>query len=177
MEVCQPRGELSATATSERTARGCELFVSHRGPAAKQKLVSHIVECLRRGKVQVFVDFSTAMGALAWETILANLRQAKAVLLVLTPGFEACCWCLEEARIMAERHESVLPIFYDRVPGCWSERDLKLSFEELCRKVPGTPADTMDLWRCALGCISGVPGWVHNSKKKRCAPQLLQAGC
>ena len=177
MEVCQPSQELSAPAASERAAHGFEVFVSHRGPAAKQKLVSHIVETLRSAKVQVFVDFSTEKGAPAWETILANLREAKVVLLVLTPGFESSCWCLEEARVMAERKESVFPLFYDRVPGYWSERDLTVSFEELYRKLPDTPADTMDLWRCALGCISGLPGWVHNSKDKRCAPQLLQVGC
>lgn len=58
------------------------------------------------------------------------------MLLVLTPGFESSCWCMEEARVMAERHNSVLPIFYDREPGSWSEDDLKSSFEELCREVP-----------------------------------------
>ena len=156
-----PNLQLPVLASCKCAAHSCEVFVSHRGPEAKWQLVSHIVEGLRTAKVQVFVDYALEKGEPAWDTITANLREAKYVLLVLTPGFESSCWCLEEARLMVEHRKSILPIFYGREPGCWNKDHLKNSLEAF-RKYKS--ADTMERWRSALRSISGIAGWVFNSK-------------
>lgn len=63
-------------------------------------------------------------GVESWTHVLATLRGARGVLMLLTGDFEESPWCLEEARAVAARlnaaraagaqQDAVLPIFIDR---------------------------------------------------------------
>ena len=44
--------------------------------------------------------------------------------------------CLEELRIMAERREAVMPIFYDVQPGKYDLKVLKKSYKKMLRDLP-----------------------------------------
>ena len=143
-----------------------DVFVSHRGPDVKKKLVSHVVSRLRRVSLSVFVDYDIEKGCVSWPTILAHLRGAKCVLLLLTPGFEESPWCLEELRVMAERREVVLPVFIDREPGKVNEGCLRRASIKFRPNQPDAQVSIAQQWRSALQSLSGVSGWVHKSEVK-----------
>ena len=136
------------------------MFVSHRG-TLKRGLISHIVKRLRRANLDVFVDYEMSKGVESWALILAKLRGAHRVLLVLSPGFEESPWCLEEARVAAERCEAVLPVFFDRKPGDVDAAQLQRAWQKLRHERPSAPANTPELWQGALRDIAGVSGWEH----------------
>ena len=69
------------------------MFISHRGPDTKFGLVGDIKARLERSNVKVFMDADLEAGNFAWDTILAKLRGAKTVLLVLSPKFQTSWWC------------------------------------------------------------------------------------
>ena len=69
------------------------MFISYRGPDTKHGLVGHIHSRLQRGNLTVFMDADLEAGNAAWDTILANLRGARTVLLVLSPKFQTSWWC------------------------------------------------------------------------------------
>ena len=142
--------------------QACDVFVSHRG-TLKRGVISQVVQRLQRANLDVFVDYNMIKGVDAWALILAKLRGAHRILLVLSPGFEESPWCLEEARIAAERCVAVLPVFLDREPRDVDEALLQRAWQELRQERPGASATTPELWRTALGCIGGVAGWVHRS--------------
>ena len=157
----------------------CDVFVSHRGPDVKRELVSHIVDRLQRVGISVFVDYNMEKGCVSWPTILAHLRGAKRVLLLLTPQFEESPWCLEEVRVMAERREAVLPIFVDREPGYVNKGSLRSAFDAFCKDVPDAEAGAVQKWHAALESIAGISGWVHKHKTECALPQsiILLYGC
>ena len=155
-----------ATASSAPEVQACDVFVSHRGPDVKKKLVSHVVSRLQRVSLSVFVDYEIEKGCMSWPTILAHLRGAKCVLLLLTPGFEESPWCLEEVRVMAERSEAVLPVFMDREPGDVNEGSLRRASIKFRPDQPDAQANIAQQWRSAFKSLSGVAGWVHKSEVK-----------
>lgn len=155
----------------------CDVFVSHRG-TLKRGLISHVVHRLRRANLDVFVDYEMSKGMETWALILAKLRGAHRVLLVLSPGFEVSPWCLEEARLAAERCEAVLPVFFDRKPGEVEAALLQRAWQKLRHERPSAPTDTPELWQGALQDISDVSGWEHRSGKEcvsRCLAPALPA--
>ena len=151
----------------------CDVFISHRGPDTKRSLVSHLEQKLRGISLDVFVDYTMDKGGVGWQTILSKLRGAQRVLLVLSPGFEESCWCLEELRVMAERPEAVLPVFVDVETGRWTKQEFKDTLEDaakdLRRSQPDTPADIAEHWQHALKSVSAITGWRHSSKVE-CGP-------
>ena len=156
--------------------QACDVFISHRGPETKLALVGHVEAKLRHLNLDVFVDYTLDKGAEAWQTILAKLRGAHRVLVVLSPRFEESCWCLEEVRVMAKRRDAVLPLFFNRKPGCWDDEQLSKAAVELRQHQPGTPADIAEHWRQALEDISGISGWMHSSTQQ-CGPYFALFTC
>ena len=148
------------------------MFVSHRG-TLKRSLISHIVQRLRRANLDVFVDYEMSKGAKAWALILAKLRGAHRTLLVLSPGFEESPWCLEEARVAAERCAAVLPVFFDREPGDVDAALLQRAWQKLRHERPTASPKTPDLWQAALRDIAGVSGWQHRSATE-CVASLVR---
>ena len=148
--------------------QACDVFISHRGPDTKRSLVSHIEHKLRRFNLDVFTDYSMEKGVKSWQTVLEKLRGAHRVLLVLSPGFEDSCWCLEELRVMAERSDAVLAIFVDVDTGRWHQEEfhkkLEIAAEKLRRSQPDAPADIVEQWDRALKSIQGDSGWRHKAK-------------
>ena len=163
------------------------MFISHRGPDTKFGLVGDIKARLERSNVNVFIDADLDAGNFAWDTILAKLRGAKTVLLVLSPKFQTSWWCaacsqalsrqcstagdkhplapahnrrrcLEELRIAADRREHILPIFCDVEPGSLDHVSLKQSYADMKRDLPDTPEDTLKQWEDALSWVRGVSG-------------------
>ena len=161
------------TASSAPQECACEVFVSHRGPDVKRQLVSHLVTRLQRVNISVFVDYEIEKGREAWPTILAHLRGAQRVLLLLTPNFEESPWCLEEVRVMAERREAVLPVFVDRQPGDIHEGCLRHSSVISCPDQLDAQVSKAQEWRLALESLSGVAGWEHNSEKQCALPPRI----
>ena len=135
----------------------------------KKELVSHIVDRLKRVGISVFVYYDLEKGCLSWPTILAHLRGAKRVLLVLMPRFEESPWCLEEVRVMAERPEAVLPIYVDREPGSVNEGCLQHAFDIFRKDRPDADGGIVQQWHAALKTVSGISAWMHKHKDM-CAP-------
>ena len=48
---------------------------------------------LQRANLDVFMDADLAAGDLSWDAILAKLRGARTLLLVLSPKFQTSWWC------------------------------------------------------------------------------------
>lgn len=159
----------------EQLAR--DVFISHRGPDVKKELVSHIVDRLQRVGISVFVDYNLEKGCVSWPTILAHLRGAKCMLLLLTPRFEESPWCLEEVRVMAELREAVLPVYVDREPGSINEGCLRGAFDKFCKDVPDADAGIVKEWHAALENVSGISGWVHKHKDQCALPHLFSCAC
>ena len=74
----------------------CDVFLSHRGPDTKHGLVGHIHCRLERAQLKTFMDADLEAGNFSWDTILAKLRGARTVLLVLSPKFQTSWWCAAE---------------------------------------------------------------------------------
>ena len=161
------------------SARGqaCDVFICHRGPEVKRSLVGHIKERLQRANLIVFVDYEMRAGVMSWEHIMATLRGARRVLILLTPGFEASPWCLEEARAATARLDAVLPVFVDR-EASWDEVKLRCAFNsfsadrdfhQLHAAEPGLAADIKGKWLEALDSVAHISCLTHSSET-RCAP-------
>ena len=140
---------------------------------------------MQRAKLNVFVDYGMRKGVESWPHVLATLRGARGVLILLTPGFEESPWCLEEARAVAVRLDeargagapqvAVLPVFIDR-EASWNERMLPAAFhefsadrdfEQLRAEEPGLAADMMSQWRKALDPVARVSYLTHSFKPPR----------
>ena len=124
-----PAGQ-AAPPRASPPGQACDVFICHRGPDVKGDLVGHLEERLKRANLIVFVDYGMPKGVESWAHVLATLRGARGVLILLTPGFEESHWCLEEARAVAARlndasgagapQVAVLPVFIDR-EASWDE--------------------------------------------------------
>lgn len=120
------------------------------------------------------MDFTLEQGGAAWETILAKLRGARCIIIVLSANFEASSFCLEELCIALERPRVVLPLFLDRDFTNWDDARLQSTFKALCAKNPSTDAALLERWRSALGSegVEGIPGFVHRSDIE-CVPLVF----
>ena len=165
---------------SDSRGEACDVFICHRGPDVKRGLVGHIEERLRRANLTVFVDYGMRKGVESWPHVLATLRGARSVLMLLTPGFEASPWCLEEARMVAARldearaagawQNAVLPVFIDR-EASWDEGKLPAAFlaftadrdfDQLCIEEPGLAADIVEHWHKALKPVACTSYLTHS---------------
>ncbi|KAK9845999.1 hypothetical protein WJX81_008025 [Elliptochloris bilobata] len=142
----------------------CDVFLSHRGPDSKRHLVSHLVQRLERASLNVFVDYTMPKGVESWKTILAKLRGARRIVILLSPRFEESCWCLEEVRAAAQRLDAVLPIFLNRAPGQCNTSELQRAEVELRKEEPGAPANVVERWRMAVESLGSVSGWPQSSR-------------
>lgn len=156
----------------------CDIFICHRGPEAKGNIVGHIKERLQRANLIVFVDYEMRKAVDSWQHVLATLRGARRVLMLLTPSYEESPWCLEEARAAAARLDAVLPVFVDRKPS-WDEGKLRAAssefsadrdFDQIRAGEPGLAANIVDIWCKALDSVARVSYMMHSS---RCKPHSL----
>ena len=156
----------------------CDVFICHHGPEVKRNLVGHIKERLERANLTVFVDYELRKGVESWPHVLATLRGARRVLLLLNPGFEESAWCLEEARAAAARLHTVLPVFVDR-EASWDDGKLRAAlkqfsadkdFHQLRAEEPEVAADVLQHWRKALDSVAGKTDRMH-STESWCEPR------
>ena len=155
--------------------QACDVFICHRGPEVKRNLVGHIKERLQRANLIVFVDYELRKGVESWPSILAMLRGARRVLILLTPGFEESPWCLEEARAAAARLDAVLPVLLDREASwdpekLWAAYDVfsaESDFDQLRAEKPGLAALLVKHWRGALDSVARVSYLMHSSGSRR----------
>ena len=166
--------------------QACDIFICHRGPDVKGDLVGHIEERLKRANLIVFVDYGMPKGVVgSWAHVLATLRGARGVLILLTPGFEESPWCLEEARAVAARlsepraagaaQVAVLPVFIDRrdkwdeetLPAALNEFAADRDFDQLREEEPQTAANILAHWRSALDPVARVGYLKHSFKPPR----------
>lgn len=144
--------------------QACDVFICHRGPDVKNNLVGHIKERLERANLAVFVDYGMGIGLDSWPHILATLRGAHRVLILLTRGFEKSPWCLEEARAAAARLDTVVPVFIDRKDSwdswkLWSAKNKFLFDKDFCRlraENPGLANNVVEHWRKALDSVACI---------------------
>ena len=175
--------------------QACDIFICHRGPDVKGNLVGHIKERLQRANLNVFVDYGMRTGVESWPHVLATLRGARGVLILLTPDFEKSPWCLEEARVVAARLDkargagapqvAVLPVFIDR-EASWDKAKLLAAFnkfsadrdfDQLRDKEPGLAAAIMEHWRKALGPVARTSYLTHSFKSRRCRARSTTCLC
>ena len=151
----------------------------------KRNLVGHIKKCLERANLTVFVDYEMRKGVHSWPHILATLRGARRVLMMLTPDFEESAWCLEEARAAAEQLDAVLPVVIDR-EASWDEGKMRAAmgaftanrdFSQLRTEVPELAADILQHWRSALDSAAGNSYFLMHSSKDRCEICSLTVVC
>ena len=170
--------EPGQTALSQGSTHGqeCDVFICHRGPDGKRDIVGHIKERLERANLIVFVDYELRKGGVhSWPEILATLRGARRVLVLLSPRFEESPWCLEEARAAAARPDAVLPVLFDR-EASWDAKKLRAAFRtfsgdcdfhHLLAEEPGLLADDMvERWHKALISVASI-SYEHFSPKFR----------
>ena len=156
------------------SARPCDVFVSHRGPDTKLKVVSHIYQSFKSSAadLDVFIDSYLPKGSNSWQTIREKLCGARCVLVVLSQNFEQSYFCLEEICIALERSAFIYPIFFDREPGSVDDAALQRTYEAACDKQLDVSAETVSRWRKALKSLEGIAGkagWVHDSNAE-CVP-------
>ena len=169
--------------------QSCDVFICHRGPTVKGDLVGHIKERLQRANLAVFADYGMRKGVESWPHVLATLRGARGVLILLTSDFEESPWCLEEVRAVAERLDearaggirqvAVLPIFIDRETSwdqgkllvAFSELTADRDFEQLRAEEPVLAADMVERWRRALDSVARITYLTHSFKSRRCESQ------
>ena len=117
--------------------------------------------------------------------VLAMLRAARRVLILLTPGFEESPWCLEETRAAAARLDAVLPVFVDRQAN-WDEAKLQSAFQrfrtdrdfhQLRIREPDLEAEIMSHWRQALDSVARVTHLTHNTKSRCTFPSPTYRTC
>ena len=151
----------------------------------KGNLVGHIKERLQRANLTVFVDYDMRKGIESWAHVLATLRGARGVLLLMTGDFEESPWCLEEARAVAARLDEgrmagaqqgfVLPVFIDRETR-WDEGKLAAAFctfstdrdfDQLRAEEPGVAANIVELWRKSLDPVARTSYMTHSFEPGR----------
>ena len=133
---CPPRRK----AISKNSALGeaCDVFICHRRLDDTRSLVGTIKERLQRAGLIVCVGYELLKGAESCPHVLATLRGASRVLILLTPGFEKSPWCLEEAREAAARLDAVLPVLIDR-EARWDKRKLRAACNEFLGRAEVLP--------------------------------------
>ena len=155
--------------------KACDVFICHRGPEVKRTLVGHIKERLERANLIVFVDYELRKGVESWPDILATLRGARRVLILLTPNFEDSPWCLEEARAAAARLDAVVPVLLAREDVSWDTEKLwaaheafsaEREFGQLRAEKIGMAALMVGHWRKALNSVAGVSYLMHSSESR-----------
>ena len=169
----------------------CDVFICHRGPMVKDNLVGHIKERLERANLAVFADYGMRKGVESWSHVLATLRGARGVLVLLTSDFEESPWCLEEVRAVAARLDearaggtrqaAVLPVFIDRgtswdqgkLLAAFSELSADRDFEQLRAEEPVLTADMVEHWSRALDCMARISYLTHSFKSRRCEPRSI----
>ena len=120
----------------------------------------------------MFVDYEMRTGVESWAHVLATLRDARSVLILLSPSFEESPWCLEEAHAAAEQLNTVLPVFFDR-EASWDEGKLDDAFRtfsagwDFHQFRAETPvmleADMISRWRKALDSVAST-SYLDNSQ-------------
>ena len=150
--------------------QACDVFICHRGPV-KHNLVETIKERLERANLTVFVDYKMRKGLFSWPHVLATLRGARRMLILLTPDFEESPWCLEEARAAVVRQDAVLPVFIDR-KASWDDEKLLAAFNEfaadrdfqqLRSEERALASGLLEIWRKALDAVACVSYMMHSS--------------
>ena len=165
--------------------QACDVFICHRGPSVKGNLVGHIRERLQRANLIVFVDYGMREGVESWPHVVATLRGARGVLVLLTSDFEESPWCLEEVRAVAARLDepraggarqvAALPVFIDRetswdqgkLLAAFTELSADRDFEQLRAEEPVLAADMVKQWSRALDAVARVSYLTHSFKTRR----------
>lgn len=142
-----------------------DVFVSHRGPDFKQTLVPWIKKEFGLSR-PIFVDnisMDPAAGGMGWEEILAALRSAKIVMIILSPGFQESAYCLEELRIaITEKLNAVRILCYTVEPGHVDEPALQRASHN---SPHGTPAKAVEEWTTALKTAGNIKSWVYKRER------------
>ena len=168
------------------------MFICHQGPEVN--LVRHITERLQRANLVVSADHQMREAGEPWPRVLATLRGARGVLLLLTPGFEESPWCLEEARAVAARlaaargsaaaQAAILPVFIGR-EASWDEEKLLAAlvefwagpehsdFAQQRADEPDLAAGLVERWREALRCVGHASYTMHSFEPCRCEPRQV----
>ena len=180
-------GALSTSTAVRESAGGqaCDVFICYHEQDVKDQLVGHIKERLKRANLVVFVDCEMRKGN-SWPHVLATLRNARSVLILLTPGFEGSPWCLEEVhavaarllgaeRVAGARQYAVLPVSINReaswdegrLPAAFKEFTANRDFDQLRAEEPGLAARVMEHWRRALDSVAQPIYLMHRFNSSR----------
>jgi len=91
----------------------CDIFISHRGPDSKRNFCCWLRRDLNRYGYCAFLDEEDLRcGGPAWDTIEAQLKIAKLVIVVLSENYGRSPWCLMELAAAMKRGQQVLPVFF-----------------------------------------------------------------
>ena len=149
--------------------RSWDVFVSHRGPDVKSTFVDLLEYAL--ADRAVFVDKSgLEPGQHNWPAMLAALKRAKIVLVVLSPNYQRSPWCLEELRTAMQLGKRVMIVHYgDTSRGHVNEVDLRVSLRDLKRHLQLVSSrrdeDILNAWRASLKHAKEIVSWKYNTQQ------------
>eukprot|EP00898_Chlorokybus_atmophyticus_P002830 jgi/Chlat1/3548/Chrsp231S03547 len=93
-----------------------DVFLSHRGPDIKRGFGVWLKNELERQKLRVFFDDrSLQLGDHSPEMMDSAMQKATCGIVVLTPGFFASQWCMQELRTFLDR-KNCLPVCFEVTP-------------------------------------------------------------
>ena len=146
----------------EHSSKAYDIFLSHRGPEAKD-FCAFLKESLDRAGVHAFVDeLDLEVGApeTAWTTMQDTLQGARYTMPVISRGYMDSCWCLDELVLMMQSPAKVMPIFFGVGPSKDTLVDLLFRCAALLHlHTHGSSIITICCTRCYEKAATTVPGF------------------
>lgn len=73
-----------------------QIFINFRGDQLRNNFISHLVDALRRNKINIFIDYQELRGE-DISILLKRIEESKIALVVFSSKYTESKWCLREA--------------------------------------------------------------------------------
>lgn len=154
--------------SQKEMAEGFQVFISHRGPDAKNNIVSLIHLMLTKlHKLRTFVDKSGIRpGHYISDEIHSAIKSASVHVAIFSQGYAQSEWCLNELVLMLESNRPIIPVFLD--VAVTDVRYIKGTYQEAFEyyKTKGRVSqEDIDKWKKALIKASQISGIEFKTKE------------
>ncbi|KAL0867373.1 hypothetical protein Bca101_046491 [Brassica carinata] len=159
-----------ADESRDRSLWKYDVFLSFRGTDSRRNFVSHLYEALTKEGIKAFHDDrELPRGGFIWEGLVKAIDESRFAIVVLSEGYAASRWCLEELSLIVDlaskKRLELIPVFLDIDPSDLKRRS-GCFHEALVKHELRYDLETVGRWRRALAEVGNISGWDSKSRNE-----------
>jgi hypothetical protein len=140
-----------------------DVFISFRGPDARNTFVDHLYAHLVRKGLMVFKDdMELRRGESISPQLLQAIQDSRVSIVVFSKDYASSTWCLDEMAAIYYRHQLkqiIFPVFYDVDPShVRKQNGVYENAFVLHTEIFKDDVHKVNKWKRAMTCLAGLAG-------------------